>query len=129
MKIDDVAVTCTARSHAPRVAHITAFRRVTGEPRIVGWNENHGTTLVRRSPLADQERNRPTAAHLWNDSTEPPGREAWDGTPARNRYRLECRLCGLAVAVRDDRLGPALDHCADAGITTLDLAALARIIS
>lgn len=47
----------------------------------------------------------------------------------RTVYRLRCKLCGLSVSVRSERLHPVLSDYATRGVFYVELASLARIVS
>ena len=47
------------------------------------------------------------------------------GQPVRARYHLACKLCGLDVKVRREKMIPILDMLAAAGVDEISLAALA----
>jgi hypothetical protein len=60
---------------------------------------------------------------------EAPMREMRDGEMIRDRWELECRLCGLRVVARAETLAPVLDKLAAGGVSYIELAQLARVIS
>lgn len=72
---------------------------------------------------------------------DDPNRQTWltgdtrldvsDGTagPVRTRDDLRCKLCGLNVPLRDENLRPMLDTIHAAGIASIELAHLARMVS
>lgn len=66
---------------------------------------------------------------------DPDGRkmtgpiEVDDETEGRWHYQLRCRLCGLNVSRRRERLMPSLAKLMDAGESSEELATLARILA
>lgn len=82
---------------------------------------------------------RPDAASdwvLWSDKPRvgtllhgnSPESDPADMDGGRLRYRLECGLCGLNVPARAETLHSLLDKLAEAGVSIVKLAVLARVL-
>jgi hypothetical protein len=63
--------------------------------------------------------------------------DEWQANPAvfeteqgsRSRYKLSCATCGLALAVREEKLESSLDRLLKSGINEVSLVALAAMLS
>lgn len=64
------------------------------------------------------------------DPVQPAMPLDWDASPPRRPvWGLRCKLCGLDIDVRPGTLRPILDKLHAAGVTFIELGALARILS
>lgn len=110
----DVVVYCVEQSHEGKRAKVQTFHLVTVDeddgPR---WRlRGDGAQLLDGdNPLAE-----PTLT-LPGDPAQRVG--------ARQRWALECPLCGLRKDVRRQTIEPVLIRCADSGVFELSLADVA----
>ena len=111
-----IGVHCAAASHESRdakIAWLTWDGKSWGEypmplrrgERPTSWVDANGRAVDRFDPSV--------GTHL------PAG---------RLRFRFHCKLCGLSVVARSERLSPVLDRLRHAGINTIELSALGAIL-
>ena len=130
-----VRVVCNDRSHEGRTVIVSTFTYVD---LVAEWPDVFGPD----APTGPAEWMHDLAAARALEDDVATGRLAEraadeyeirgdDGPSAfgRRRYRLPCRLCGLNVEVRHERLAPVLDGLADHGVRSVELAHLAGILS
>jgi len=116
-----VEIYCDAASHSRRLIEKFAKAGPPGRWRdhwfpLPDARNDEGKRLRRpegtRAPI-----NEGANTHLGTKS-QPP----WS---ARVRFNLQCRECGLSVAIREERLIPILNTLGTAGVSEISLAGLA----
>ena len=118
-----VAVICDQESHSGRLVKIAVFGRRDDDGT---WHELPTYREGCSEPELSWNRHPPTWTVLHGDSIEHD-RESWAG--GRLQHHIVCRLCGLNASARAETLHPLLDKFADAGVSLIRLAALARRLS
>lgn len=112
-----VEIFCAESSHASRRVIVTILERRGGD-----WKEpvvlSRGVLNLNKGTIRDLDA---------SDRLMPSADEA-QPKRARWRYRLHCKLCGLTVPLRAQRLHPVLDALAAAGCAQVSLSALAATL-
>jgi hypothetical protein len=116
-----IAIVCDAASHAGKVVRVAEFHRRMDNrlpPPIPNPEWGPADWVIEWGKL--QGKNKPAADHqdLYSSASDH-----------YERYRLECRLCGLCVVAVADKLVPLLMKAHEVGVSRIPLSVLAASIS
>lgn len=123
-----VRVICDAPSHAPKVANIQRF----------GWSADSLLLSVRgletstdpyqgNSVYLDDEDLPVSRVDAFGTSTTGPNIERREDI-VRERFALECPLCGLKVVLKHEKAEEIVPAMIDAGMSSVTLRSLAAIV-
>lgn len=124
-----IVIVCSAESHADRVSVLGKFAR------------DLKGSAYRWSPSTVGVRTRATRHRLVDGETVTRGAQVTgegligdavshdDTEGKRIQRKLRCRLCGLDVSARAERLDDVLDRVQHAGVDRIELATLVAILS
>lgn len=134
-----VYVVCTDQSHEGRTVKVTNFtyedwRYASGEdaskPRIWTWDLGKvDSRSEERAAVGEAMDGDAPLSELLGAEVVPGVRLPVHVEPDRMRYSMACRLCGLNVEARHERLVPVLDRLAENGIASVELNHMRAIIS
>lgn len=120
---DRIEITCTAASHGGALT-LHTFEWEAGDdgrhfPHLgpKGWRE---VMMDDVRPGGNEIRARRHVAGVSLDGHDQVETSP-EGPMGRERYKLLCRVCGDAVAVRHEHLTPILDGLAGAGVSSISL--------
>lgn len=117
-----IAIVCDDASHVGKVVSVAEFHRRMDDkwspPGVVPPNWGPRDWMIEWGKIQGQNK---TAADLVHPTV--------DDTHEYDRYRFECRLCGLCVVAVEDNLVPLLMKAHDVGVSRIPLSVLAASIS
>jgi hypothetical protein len=119
-----IAIVCDDASHVGKVVSVAEFHRrmdIRTPPGIPAPKWGPSDWVIEWGKVQGQNK---SAADQRNVIFAEADRDQ-----NHERYRLECRLCGLCVVVVEGKLVPLLMKAHDAGVSVVPLGALVAMIS
>lgn len=127
MGIDQLVVMCNDASHEGQLCKVAQYHRDTTSDvwqRVPPYRGDIDSGEMWREP-------EPENYTVWLDDDDQPIPESdvLDGQPARLRENLGCKLCSLKASAGPAALNPILTDFHNAGVASIELRWLVRILS